>query len=137
MCDLGQIFGIQGLQLAMVSPPVRDHVLALSQASKDLLRPFSPHSRINKSIVGHFPPDGQLDITTIAFLHVLNKAKHCITDMPSAWSLQRESHKDFLEPISANTVGRDLNSAIYWLYLRLGMLFRLNPTFSSFSGDRY
>ncbi|GLI79164.1 hypothetical protein PoHVEF18_007492 [Penicillium ochrochloron] len=121
ICDLGQIFGIQGLQLAMVSPPVRDTVLALSKASLDLRSPRSSHSRTEKSILNPIAPDGQLDITTVAFLRALDKTKQCITDMASVWSSYRESDAEILEPLSAHTIGRDLNSAIYWLYLRLDL----------------
>lgn len=104
----------------MVSPPVRDTVLSLAKASIDLLRPRSSHSRTEKPIPSPIAPDGQLDITTVAFLRVLDKTKQCIRDMPSAWSLHRESDTKILEPLSAHTIGRDLNSAIYWLSLRLG-----------------
>jgi hypothetical protein len=105
----------------MVSPPVRDNVLALSKASIDLLRPHPSHSRTEKDILSPITPDEKLDITTVAFLRTLDKTKQCITDMPLAWSLHRESDTEILEPLSAYTIGRDLNSAIYWLYLRLGM----------------
>lgn len=105
----------------MISPPVRNTVLALSEASINLLRPRSSHSRTQKSILSPIAPDGQLDITTIALLRALDKTKQCITDMPSAFSLHRDSDTEILEPLSAYTIGRDLNSAIYWLYLRLGM----------------
>jgi hypothetical protein len=110
----------------MVSPPVRDTVLALSKASIDLLRPHSSHSRTEKSIISPIRPDGQLDITTVAFLRALDKTEQCITDMPAAWSSPRESDAEILEPLSAHTIGRDLNSAIYWLYLRLGMFVMIN-----------
>ncbi|KAJ5897043.1 uncharacterized protein N7473_006442 [Penicillium subrubescens] len=107
--------------LAMVSPPVRDTVLALSKASIDLLRPHPSHSRTEKDILSPITPDEKLDITTVAFLRALDKTKQCITDMPLAWSLHRESDTEILEPLSAYTIGRDLNSAIYWLYLRLDL----------------
>jgi hypothetical protein len=119
------MFGIQGLQLAMVSNPVRTAVLALSQASIGLLRPNSLRPRTEKSIATPATRDGQLDITTIAFMGALDRIRYCITEMPSARSLQRESDNDILEPLSAHTVGRDLNSAIYWLYLRLGMFLKM------------
>ncbi|CEJ61246.1 hypothetical protein PMG11_09784 [Penicillium brasilianum] len=115
------MFGIQGLQLAMVSTPVRATVLAVSQASIGLLRPNSLRPRTEKSIGSPATQDGQLDITTIAFMRALDRIGYCITEMPSAWSLQRESDNEILEPLSAHTVGRDLNSAIYWLFIRLDL----------------
>ena len=106
-------------------------MLRLSQASANLLHPHSPHAATGKGMVGPKVQDGHLDVTTIAFLRVLEETKHCIMDIPSAWSphRERESENDILEPLSAHTIGRDFNSAIYWLYMRLGM-FRLSCTTS-------
>ena len=108
------MFGIQGLQLAMVSDLVYDAVLTLSEASMNLLQSPNRDSR-SQSI-----QDSQLEFTTTAFLRALEAAKECFLDMPGAWSTRRPIGGEFLNTISSHTLGRDFNSAIYWLFVRLG-----------------
>lgn len=120
ICDLGQLFGTQGLQLAMASQPIWISVLALSEASIMLQRPEPSSMRNDKTIEDPFAPDVQLDVTKLIFLRALNEAKNCITDMYSAWSPKRGYDKKLMETFAQHAVGRDLNSAIYWLLVRLG-----------------
>lgn len=120
ICDLGQLFGIQALQLAMVSRPIWISVLALSEASINLLRPHSLHMRTDKTLGAPGSPDGQLDVRTITFLRALDEAKNCIIDVSTAWSPERRYNKELLKALSLHTVSRNLNSAIYWLLVRLG-----------------
>lgn len=115
ICDLGQSFGIQGLQLAMVSPPVWDSLMAVSGASISIQSPLKIVVRDPQA------PDLQLDITSIAFLRAMEATKNCILDTPSSWSSQRSIDRELLEALSPYTVGRDFNSAIYWLFVRFGI----------------
>jgi hypothetical protein len=61
-----------------------------------------------------------MDITTMAFLHVLDATRSCIEDTPRAWSLQRSIDTELVEALSPHAIGRDFNSAIYWLLVRFG-----------------
>ncbi|CAI7570458.1 unnamed protein product [Penicillium pancosmium] len=118
ICDLGQFFGIQGLQLAMVSQPVWHSVLALSEASMNLLRPFSSLVITDKTPGAPATPEMQLDITTLAFLRAIDESKNCILNFQATWSPQRVCDKELLDSLGPQTIRRDLNSAIYWLFVR-------------------
>jgi hypothetical protein len=120
ICDLGQLFGIQGLQLATVSQPIWISILALSEASAKLLRPHSSHVINGKALGGPTTSDIQLDVTAMKFLRALDQAKNCITNISTAWSPERRYDKELLEALGPHAVGRNMNSAIYWLLVRLG-----------------
>ncbi|KAJ5915862.1 hypothetical protein N7454_011003 [Penicillium verhagenii] len=69
----------------------------------------------------------QSDITTAAFLQALNATRTCILDTHGAWSSQRGVDTELFEALSSYVVGRDFNSAIYWLFVRLGTYIFTSP----------
>lgn len=107
----------------MISQPVWFSVLALSEASMNLLRPLSSLVITDKTLGAPATPEAQLDITTLAFLHVMDESRKCISNISGAWSAQRGCDRDLLDSLGSQTVGRNLNSAIYWLFIRLGKYF--------------
>lgn len=127
ICDLGQLFGIQGLQIAMASQMVWYSVLALSEASMNLLRPLSSSVITDKTPGSPATPETQLDITTLAFHRAMNESRNCILNFQATWSSQRVCDREFLDCLGPQTVGHDLNAAIYWLFVRLG---KLSPSMS-------
>ncbi|KAJ5994274.1 hypothetical protein N7451_009998 [Penicillium sp. IBT 35674x] len=62
-----------------------------------------------------------MDITSIAFLRALDATRNFILNTPIAWSLQRGIGRELLEALSPHTVGRDINSAMYWLFVRFNL----------------
>lgn len=119
ICDLGQLFGIQGLQLAMVSQPAWFSVLALSEVSMNVLRSLSPLVITDKTPGAPATPEAQLDITTLAFLRAMDESKNCIMNFRAAWT-QRAYDRELLRAFEPNIGHRNLESAIYWLFVRLG-----------------
>lgn len=107
----------------MISQPVWFSVLALSEASMNLLRPLSSLVVTDKTPGAPATPEAQLDITTLAFLHVIDESRKCITNFAGAWTTQRVWDRDLLGSLGSQTVGRNLNSAIYWMFIRLGKYF--------------
>jgi replication-associated recombination protein RarA len=63
----------------------------------------------------------QVDITDVALVSAMDQVKECILDISAVWASEATSHQELLSALSSHAVGRDLNSAIYWLFLRLGM----------------
>ncbi|KAJ5526076.1 hypothetical protein N7494_012726 [Penicillium frequentans] len=98
-----------------VAPWVWDSVLSISGASLNVQQ--------STNMVNTNPqaPDPEMDITSIAFLRALDATKIFILDTPSAWSSQRGVDRELLEALSPHTVGRDFNSAIYWLFARFDL----------------
>lgn len=112
------MFGIQVLQLALESRPVWNSILALSRTSKDLLHSTQRADEIDETASS----DVQEDATTVALLRVLSSMKQYTADISTAWVSPRGADLAVLAELSQHTVGRNLNAAIYWLFLRLGML---------------
>ncbi|KAJ5717608.1 hypothetical protein N7488_003254 [Penicillium malachiteum] len=111
ICDQGQTFGIQGLQLAMISQAVYDSVMTLSGISMNKLQSSKQDHR----------SDAQLDLGEIAFLRALDAAKNCVVDVPSAWTKNRLTTSELFDALSPHALSREFNSAVYWLLVRLGM----------------
>ena len=105
----------------MISTPVLLSLLALSEASMNLLQNLPTQSR-STSVEGLSGQDIQMGMTTVGFVHALNRTKNYITNMHVAWSSERAVNKELLEALTPQTSGRDLNSAIYWLFIRQGVL---------------
>lgn len=120
ICDYGHLFGIRGLQLATISQPVSRAVLALSESSAKLLHPRSPRVSLSQESEGPATPETHMDLTSIAFLCALEEIRSCVTNMSHTWDSQRQGDVELLEALSPHAVHRDLNSAIYWLMVRLG-----------------
>ncbi|CAG8898586.1 unnamed protein product [Penicillium egyptiacum] len=121
ICDLGQSFGIQGLQLAMVSSPIRNSILDLSETSFRQLHPQKPAEERSKTSLQQTDSDIQADITYVALLRVIDQVKHCISDINTMWNPERQCDYDLMGALSSHAVGRDINSAIYWLFFRLDL----------------
>lgn len=117
ICDLGQSFGINGLQLAMASPSVWNSILDLSETSFNQLHP----QRSNQRIFTSQGSDIQADITHVALVSAMGQVKEWISDISAVSASEAPSNQELLSALSSHAVGRDLNSAIYWLFLRLGM----------------
>jgi hypothetical protein len=117
ICDLGQSFGINGLQLAMVSPSVWNSILGLSETSFSQIHP----QRCNQSSFAPQDSHMQVDITHVALVSAMNQVREWITDISAVWTSEGPSNQELLSALCSHAVGRDLNSAIYWLFLRLGM----------------
>lgn len=65
-------------------------------------------------------PDGHEEFTTLALIRVLEATRNSIADVNAAWTSERDHHGEMFEALSHHATGRDLNAAIYWLFLRLG-----------------
>lgn len=63
----------------------------------------------------------QTDITYVALLSVIDQVKHCISNISATWNTERECDHDLMRALTSHAVGRDINSAIYWLFIRLRM----------------
>lgn len=117
ICDLGQSFGINGLQLAMASPSVWNSILSLSETSFNQLRPHD----LSRGTFVRLRSDVPADITQIALLSVLDRVRDWISNISATWASQAPCDQKLLSAVSSHAVGRDLNSAIYWLFVRFGM----------------
>ncbi|CAG8286076.1 unnamed protein product [Penicillium salamii] len=117
ICDLGQSFGINGLQLAMVSPSVWNSILSLSETSFNQLRPHDP----SRGTFVRLRSDVPADITQIALLSVLDRVRDWISNISATWASQAPCDQKLLSAVSSHAVGRDLNSAIYWLFVRFDL----------------
>ncbi|KAJ5634304.1 hypothetical protein N7528_002146 [Penicillium herquei] len=111
ICDQGQTFGIQGLQLAMISQAVYESVMTLSEISINKLQSSNQDHR----------SDAQLDLGAIAFLRALDAAKNCVVDVPSAWTKNRLTTSELFDALSQHAFSREFNSAVYWLLIRLDL----------------
>ncbi|CAG8194804.1 unnamed protein product [Penicillium nalgiovense] len=121
ICDLGQSFGIQGLQLAMVSSPIWNSILDVSETSFRQLHPHKPPEDRSKTFLRHIDSDMQVDVTRVALLKVIDQVKYCISDITTTWNPERQCDLDLMGALSSHAVGRDINSAIYWLFFRLDL----------------
>lgn len=75
-----------------------------------------------------------MDITTFAFLRVLDETRNCVTNMFTAWSTERECDRELLEALIPHSANRNFNSAMYWMFTRLGRFFAVTgPQFASYT----
>lgn len=65
-------------------------------------------------------PESGMGITALAFFRLLNETRNCVTNMFTAWSPQRECDTELLESLIPHSVHRNFNSALYWMFARLG-----------------
>jgi hypothetical protein len=101
----------------MTSPSVWNSILSLSETSFNQLHPQRRH----QGTFSRYDPDLQVDITLVALVSAMDQVKECISDISAAWASEATSNQELVSALSSHAVGRDLNSAIYWLFLRLGM----------------
>lgn len=85
----------------------------------NLLRPLSSLVITDKAPGAPATPEAQLDITTLAFLRAMDESKNCILNFRAAWT-QRAYDRELLGALEPKIAHRSLDSAIYWLYVRLG-----------------
>lgn len=64
--------------------------------------------------------NAHMDISTAAFLRVLDETCKWLTNMCTAWSTERECDSELLEALMPHSVNRNFNSAMYWMSIRLG-----------------
>ncbi|KAJ5084921.1 hypothetical protein NUU61_009500 [Penicillium alfredii] len=121
ICDLGHSFGIHGLQLAMASQRCWVSILELAETSFNQLHPRTPHPGITKEYAYQEHLDLQQGVTAVALLHALDEVKTCISNVPRAWSPERQPNRELLNVLGAHVAGRDLNSGIYSLFVRLDL----------------
>ncbi|CAI7583269.1 unnamed protein product [Penicillium discolor] len=119
ICDLGQSFGIQGLQVALGSSPIWNSILDLSETSFHQLHPQKPPGEKRNTCTGQSDANVQTDITYVALLSVIDQVKQCISNISATWNTERECDHDLMRALTSHAVGRDINSAIYWLFIRL------------------
>lgn len=102
----------------MTSLCVWNSIIGLSETSYNL---NNPRSVLQRQIA---QPDTDMlaDITQIALLAVLEQVRDWVSDVSAAWTSRIPCDQKLLSAVSSHAVGRDLNSAIYWLFIRLGML---------------
>jgi hypothetical protein len=87
-----------------------------------------------KSFLRHADSDMQVDITRVALLKVINPHEVMIAlsfRVPRGFDIRdtifhliynfQQCDTDLMGALSSHAVGRDINSAIYWLFFRLGM----------------
>jgi hypothetical protein len=123
ICDLGQSFGINALQTAMKSPVIWRSILNLSETSFNQLQLHSQysHKEGDRSLPQLSDEDISANITNFALVDTLDRVMDSISDISTAWSMERHCNISILNALSSHAVGRDLNAAIYWLFARLGM----------------
>ncbi|KAJ5971491.1 uncharacterized protein N7479_001409 [Penicillium vulpinum] len=121
MCDLGQSFGIQGLQLAMISSPIWNSILDLSETSFHQLHPQRSPGERGKTFLRQTDSDSQVEITYVALKIVIDQVKDYISNISAMWNTERPCDHDLMKALSSHAVGRDINSAIYWLFFRLDL----------------
>lgn len=105
----------------MISSPIWKSILSLSETSFHQLHPEKPPGEGRKTSIGHADSDMQVDITYVALPRVIDQVKDCISNITATWNPERQCDHDLMRALSSQAVGRDLNSAIYWLFFRLGM----------------
>ncbi|KAJ5090959.1 hypothetical protein N7532_009643 [Penicillium argentinense] len=88
----------------------------------NLLRPFAPIMITDQTPGAPASPEAQLDITKLAFIRAIDDSKNCIRSIRAAWSPQRMCDQELLEALNPHSItGRNLSSAIYWLFVRLDL----------------
>ncbi|KAH8432390.1 Zn(II)2Cys6 transcription factor domain-containing protein [Aspergillus melleus] len=115
ICDMRQPFGLTGLQLAMGSEKLLSALMRLSKAcmvqsvpERSFLADFT-ESIADMSMLG--------DSTEATLLYVLEEVRCLVTDVPRAWT--RNGYPDAIQSLVQYAYGDDINSALYWLTLRL------------------
>ncbi|KAJ5448488.1 hypothetical protein N7445_003309 [Penicillium cf. griseofulvum] len=121
ICDLGQSFGIQGLQLAMVSSAIWNSIIDLSRTSFHQLHPPKPPREGRKTFLRRPDLDMQVDITHVGLISAIDQVKDCISNISAMWDDERQWDDDLTRALSSHAAGRDINSAIYWLFFRLDL----------------
>ncbi|KAJ6129356.1 hypothetical protein N7512_002136 [Penicillium capsulatum] len=115
ICDLGQNFGIQGLQLAMQSQPVWNSILKLSRTSNNSL-----HSQeVDNENDGTISSGIQEDYTEVALLLVFSAVTQYTANISTAWKTRKDTYLHIRRRLCHHTTGRSLDASIYWLFLRL------------------
>ncbi|KAK1148545.1 hypothetical protein N8T08_009551 [Aspergillus melleus] len=115
--DMRQPFGLTGLQFAMGSEKLLSALMRLSKAcmlqsvpERSFLADFT-ESIADMSMLG--------DSTEATLLYVLEEVRCLVTDVPRAWT--RNGYPDAIQSLVQYAYGDDINSALYWLTLRLNL----------------
>ena len=67
----------------------------------------------------------QTDLTYVALLSVIDHVKHSISNISATWNTERECDHDLMRALTSHAACRDIDSAIYWLFIRLCMRSKL------------
>lgn len=73
-----------------------------------------------EAAIGIASPGLKADVTTTAFIQALGQTKRCIMDVAGTWRFHEQIQLDLMESLREHSTGRNFNSALYWLFLRLG-----------------
>jgi hypothetical protein len=105
----------------MVSSPIWNSVIDLSRTSFHQLHPQKPPGEGTKTFLRRPDSNMQVDITHLGLISVIDQVKDCISNISNMSDTERQCDDDLMRALSSHSVGRDINSAIYWLFFRLGM----------------
>lgn len=72
------------------------------------------------SSTGSKVDNNRTDLTAMALQTALDKVRSLVSDISHAWIHPSAGHFDVVASLVGHAFDIDLNSAIYWLFLRLG-----------------
>ncbi|KAI9374741.1 hypothetical protein BJX61DRAFT_256851 [Aspergillus egyptiacus] len=132
ICDLNHPFGIAAVQMAVnsTSESLFPALMALSKAclqrssSRNIgLQPvLSDNTRgISDDRQGHVDMSLRSDLTELMLLRVFEELRLHVLDLPSAWAEAREREYGLLQSLVYTAYGLTLESAIYWVFLRIDL----------------
>jgi hypothetical protein len=96
-------------------------MLDLSETSFNQLRPEKAPMERENMVARQTNSDAHVDITHLGLISAFYRVKGYITNISAEWSSERQCNHELLGALISHAVGRDINSAIYWLFIRLGM----------------
>lgn len=124
ICDLKHPFGIIVTQMATRSKQILSTLLTLSEASilhqnhqqpnalsrgRPLLRPI------------HLGSGLASELTETALLSILQRLHFLVSDLSHGWSTLQNDNLCLLEPLLEHSLLLNIESSIYWMFLRLGL----------------
>ncbi|RAK78710.1 uncharacterized protein BO72DRAFT_476582 [Aspergillus fijiensis CBS 313.89] len=124
ICDLKHPFGIIVTQMATRSKQILSTLLTLSEASilhqnhqqpnalsrgRPLLRPI------------HLGSGLASELTETALLSILQRLHFLVSDLSHGWSTLQNDNLCLLEPLLEHSLLLNIESSIYWMFLRLDL----------------
>ncbi|KAI9927025.1 hypothetical protein MW887_003406 [Aspergillus wentii] len=113
-------FGIPALQMAMLSKATLSALLNLSEISFNLLHRVNSY----ESVSGHISAEDEdmtMNITSKALLSAFQTVHFFISNVPRAWANPPKIDLDLLSNLELHASEMNINSAVYWLFLRLDL----------------
>ncbi|KAJ5503733.1 hypothetical protein N7463_006607 [Penicillium fimorum] len=105
----------------MASPTIWNSIIDLSETSFHQLHPQKSSGERRKTFLRQTDSDMQVDITHVALRSIIDQVKGCISNVSVMWNTEKQCDQDLMMALSSHAVGRDINSAIYWLAVRLDL----------------